>query len=138
VVIGKRKRRKKREMNKKVLSDLEKMNKDRAKAEAEYMEQREEVLDVHRMLGEGIQTTDELLKYLLFCINDCKQMEDLARKDNNNIVYSEAIGIRREFTKLLKLLMIPGNIMEGEEGEEEVDGTEEAHRVNNDGSEAYQ
>jgi len=122
-------------MDKRVLSDLEKMNKDRAKAEAEYMEQREEVLDIHRMLKEGIQNTDELLRYLVFCINDCKQMEDLARKENNNIIYSEAIGIRREFTKLLKLLMIPENIMEGDEEE---DGTEEAHRANNDGSEAYQ
>jgi len=119
-------------MDKKVLSDLEKMNKDRAKAEAEYMEQREEVLDVHRMLREGIQTTDELLRYLLFCINDCKQMEDLARKDNNNIVYSEAVGIRREFSKLLKLLLLTN-------GEEEVDENEgeAVHRENNDGMEGY-
>ena len=121
-------------MDKKVLSDLEKMNKDRAKAEKEYMEQREEMLDIHRMFEEGIADGDELLRYLAFCINDCKQMEDIARKDNNNIIYSEAIGIRREFTKLLKLLLIPDDVMEVEEGE---DGTEEAHRANNDGGEGY-
>ena len=121
-------------MNKKVLSDLEKMNKDRAKAEAEYMEQREEVLDIHRMLKEGIANGDELLRYLVFCIQDCKHMEDKARVDNNNIVYSEAIGIRREFTKLIKLLMLP----DGGEDRELEDGTEEKHRAKNDGGEAYQ
>ena len=124
-------------MDKKVLSDLEKMNKDRAKAEEEYMEQKEQVLDIHRMLREGIKDGGELYEYIVFCINDCKHMEDMARKDNNNIVYSEAIGIRREFTKLLELLMVPDNIMEGEEEEEEMDGTEEAHRANNDGGEGY-
>ena len=120
-------------MNEKVLSDLEKMNKDRAKAEKEYMEQKEDVLDIHRMLKEGIQSFEELFKYLVFCIDDCKHMEDRARDTNNNIIYSEAIGIRREFTKLLKLLLIP-------DGEEEVDENEgeAAHRANNDGSEAYQ
>jgi len=131
VVIRKRKRRIKK-MDRKILSDLEKMNKDRAKAEAEYMEQKEEMLDIHRMLKEGIADGDELLRYLVFCVNDCKHMEDIARKDNNSIVYSEAIGIRREFTKLLKLLLIPKD-----EEESEVDGTEEAHRENNDGSEGY-
>jgi len=118
-------------MDKKVLSDLEKMNKDRAKAEAEYMEQKEEVLDIHRMLKEGIADGDELLRYLVFCVNDCKHMEDLARKDNNNIIYSEAIGIRREFTKLLKLLLIP----EDEEADE--NEGEAIHRKNNDGMEGY-
>ena len=118
-------------MEKRVLSDLEKMDKDRAKAEAEYMEQKEEVLDIHRMLKEGIANDDELLRYLIFCINDCKQMEDLARKDNNNIVYSETIGIRREFSKLLELLLMP-------DGEEVSENEGEAiHRANNDGMEGF-
>ena len=120
-------------MDKKVLSDLEKMNKDRAKAEAEYMEQREEVLNIHRILKEGIADGSELYEYLVFCVNDCKHMEDIARKENNSIVYSEAIGIRREFTKLLKLLTMAEKVEECEE-----DGTEEAHRAKNDGSEAYE
>jgi len=120
-------------MDKKVLSDLEKMNKDRAKAEAEYMEQKEEVLDIHRMLKEGIANGDELLRYLVFCIDDCKRMEDRARETNNNIMYSETIGIRREFSKLLKLLLIPDDVIVAD-GE---DGTEEGHRANNDGGEAY-
>jgi len=123
-------------MDKKVLSDLEKMSKDRAKAEAEYIEQKEKVLDMHRMLKEGIKDGGELFEYLVFCINDCKHMEDLARKNNNNIMYSEAIGIRREFTKLLKLLTTAAR-EEEEEEEGGEDGTEEAHRANNDGGEAY-
>jgi len=96
------------------------------------------VLDIHRMLKEGIQSVEELFKYLVFCIDDCKHMEDRARDTNNNIIYSEAIGIRREFTKLLKLLLIPGDEEEEEEEEGgEEDGTEEGHRANNDGSEGY-
>jgi hypothetical protein len=121
-------------MNKKVLTDLEKMNKDRAKAEKEYEESKELVVEVHRIMNEGIQSPDELLTYLVACVNDAKHMEDLARAGNNNILYSEAIGIRREFTKLLKLL-VKGEI-EGEE-EEVVDGTEEKFREENDGNESY-
>ena len=120
-------------MDKKVLSNLEKMNKDRAKVEAEYMEQKEEELDIHRMLKEGIADGDELLRYLVFCINDCKHMEDKARETNNNIMYSETIGIRREFSKLLKLLLIPEDVME----EDEEDGTEEYFRKHNTGEEGY-
>jgi hypothetical protein len=121
-------------MDKKVLSDLEKMNKDRAKAEAEYAEQKEEVTEVFRIMREGIQNDEELVTYLVACIKDAKHMEDVARAKNNNIVYSEAIGIKREFTKLLKLLMIEG---EEEEAPEDVDGTEEKHRANNEGEEGY-
>jgi hypothetical protein len=118
-------------MDKKVLSDLEKMNKDRAKAEAEYAEQKEELAEVFRIMREGIKTDEELVTYIVACINDAKHAEDLARQANNNIMYSEAVGIRREFTKLLKLLMA-----EEEEGEPE-DGTEESHRINNEGDESY-
>ena len=121
-------------MDKKVLSDLEKMDKDRKKAEEEYMEQKEQVLDIHRILKEGITDGGDLYEYLVFCIKDCEHMEDIARRENNNIMYSETIGIRREFTKLLKLLTMGGE-EEEEEGDE--DGTEGAHRVNNDGSEGY-
>jgi len=116
------------------LSDLEKMNKDRKKAEEEYMEQKEQVLNIHRILKEGITDGGDLYEYLIFCVNDCKHMEDIARTSNNNIMYSEAVGIRREFTKLLKLLTMTE---EEDEEEGEVDGTEEAHRANNDGEEAY-
>jgi hypothetical protein len=121
-------------MNKKVLTDLEKMNKDRAKAEAEYAEQKEELTEVFRIMREGIETYEELVTYLVACINDAKHAEDLARQANNNIMYSEAVGIRREFTKLVKLLVEGG---EKEENLEDLDGTEEAHRANNEGEEAY-
>ena len=108
------------------------MNKDRAKAEAEYAEQKDNVLEVHRIINEGIQSVEELVTYLVACIDDAKHMEDLARSKNNTIMYSETVGIRREFTKLLKLLLI------NEDLEEELeDGTEEKHRLDNDGGEAY-
>jgi hypothetical protein len=119
-------------MDKKVLTDLERMDKDRAKAEAEYAEQKEELTEVFRIMREGIKTPEELFTYLVACINDAKHAEDLARQSNNTIMYSETVAIRREFVKLLKLLTV-----EEEENLEDVDGTEEAHRANNKGEEAY-
>jgi hypothetical protein len=121
-------------MEKKVLSDLEKMNKDRTRAEQEYMEQKEELTEVFRMMREGIKDGDELLTYLIACIKDAKHVEDVARKSNNTIMYSEAVGIKREFSKLLKLLVMNN---EEEENPEEVDGTEEKHRAENNGEEGY-
>jgi hypothetical protein len=119
-------------MNKKVLSDLEKMNKDRARAEQEFMKEKEEVTEIFRIMREGIKNSDELLIYLAGCIKDAKHMEDIARASNNNIMYSEAVAIRREMSKIGKLLSIGGQQVS------EVDGTEEAHRANNGGEEAYQ
>ena len=116
-------------MEKKVLTDLEKMNKDRARAEQEHMEQKEEVTEVFRIMREGISGVEELLIYLAACIKDAKHVEDIARASNNNIMYSEAIGIRREFSKLMELVLKDGTA---------VDGTEEAHRVKNEGEEGYQ
>ena len=121
-------------MDKKVVSDLEKMNKDRARAEEEYMEQKEEVTEVFRIMREGISDAEELLTYLAACIKDATHMEDVARASNNNILYSEAVAIRRELSKLLKLLLMDGTA-EVEDGVE--DGTEEAHRANNEGEEGY-
>lgn len=120
-------------MEERNLSDLEKMNAERKKAEAEYAEQREQMLDVKKIMREGVQDFDDLVKYLVAAIQDCKHMEDLGRMGNNNIMYSEAVGIRRELTKLLKLVLL-----EPEEEVENVDGTEEKHRANNDGNEGYQ
>jgi hypothetical protein len=110
------------------------MNKDRAKAEAEYAAQKEELTEVFRIMREGIETDEELVIYIAACIKDARHAEDLARGSNNTIMYSEAVGIRREFIKLLKLLMKGG---EREENFEDVDGTEEAHRANNEGEEGY-
>ena len=121
-------------MDKKVLSDLEKMNKDRAKAEAEYTAQKEELTEVFRIMREGIKNDEELVTYLVACIGDAKHMEDIARQGNNTIMYSETVAIKREFTKLLKLLLKGGEEMEDLT---DVDGTEEKHREVNDGSEGY-
>ena len=119
----------------KVTSDLEKMGKDRRKAEEEYLEHRDYMLEVKRIENEGISDVNELLTYLVAVIEGVEHSEDLARAANNAIVYSEAIGIKREMQKIVKLVMKSGTVTE--QGESE-GGTEESHRAENDGQEAYQ
>jgi GTPase Era involved in 16S rRNA processing len=127
------KRRKKEKMDKKVLSDLEKMNKSREEQAKAFMEQKEETLEVFRITQEGINGTEELLTYLVACVKDAAHMEDVARSSNNSIMYSEAVAVRREFSKLLKLLFMNTE----EENFEETDGTEENFRKENEGEEGY-
>lgn len=122
-------------MYKKVLSDLEKMNKSREEQAKAYMEKKEQMLEVYRITREGISNVEELVTYLVACIEDAEHMEDISRKENNNIMYSETIAIRREFTKLLKLMLMDGT---ADQKIEDIDGTEEAHRANSEGEEAYQ
>lgn len=119
---------------KKVESDLEKMNKDRRKAEEEYIDSQAQMLEVRRIMKDGITNVDELILYTADVILSVTHSEDLARANNNSIVYSEAVGIRREFTKLLELILKDGTAIPMED----VDGSEEAHRANNTGEEAYQ
>lgn len=121
----------KRKMEKKNQSDLEKMEAERAKADAEYIESRDALLNFHRMMREGVNGVDDLVTYLAFVIQDAKHMEDIGRMQNNPILYSEAIAIHREFEKLLNLVMFDGT------AEQVMDGTEEAHRENNKGEEGY-
>ena len=120
-------------MEKEKLTDLEKITAERKKAEAEYLESQQSMLNVKRIMREGINDFEELVQYLVAAIQDAKHMEDLARASNNNIMYSETVGIRREFSKLLKLLLM----VEKEEDPEEMDGTEEKHRKENNGEEGY-
>jgi hypothetical protein len=115
------------------LSDLDKMNAERRKAEAEYLESQQNMLNVKRIMREGINNVEDLVEYVVACIGDAKHMEDMARASNNNIMYAETIGIRREFVKLLKLVFLDGTAEQVME-----DGTEEAHRAKNEGEEAYQ
>ena len=115
----------------KVVSDLEKMGKDRRKAEEEYLESQERMLEVQRIRREGISDVEDLITYSFDVIESVKHSEDLARMQNNAIVYSEAVGIRREFEKLLELILKDGSAMEN------IEGTEENHRANNDGEEGY-
>lgn len=120
-------------MSKKVNSDLEKMNRDRRKAEEAYLANQQAVLNVHRIIKEGIDNTDDLVDYLVFGIEDAKVMEDAGRKANNSIVYAEAIAVRREFGKLIDLLA-----KAGERADEEAEhGGERKHRENNEGDESY-
>lgn len=118
-------------MEKEKLSDLEKINAERRKAEAEYIESQQEMLNVKRIMREGIKDFEELVQYLVACVQDAKHMEDMARASNNAIMYAETVGIRREFSKLLRLVLME------EEEEEAPDGSEEAHRANNEGEEGY-
>ena len=121
-----------KKMDKKNLTDLEKMSAERKKAEAEYLDSQQDMLNVKRIMREGINNVEDLVKYLVACIKDAKHMEDLARASNNNIMYSETVGIRREFLKLLKLVFLDGTAKEA------MDGTEEKHRAENSGEEGYQ
>ena len=123
-------------MSEKTESDLEKMNKDRRRAEEEYLKSQEVVLEVKRIQREGIQSPEDLLTYITAVIEDAKHSEDMGRLKNNPIVYSEAIGIRREFVKIVKLLVLADrNLMEEEEEAE--NAGEEEHRANNEGLEGF-
>ena len=114
-----------------MVSDLEKMKIERAKAENEYMDGQQQMLEIRRIMREGITNVDELVLYVADVIQGVTHVEDLARASNNAITYSEAVGIRREFTKLLELVLEDGSAMP-------MDGTEEKHRENNEGEEGYQ
>lgn len=122
-------------MSKQITSDLEKMNKDRRKAEQEYLENQQTKIEVRRIMRDGIVCVEELLLYVDAAIRDAKHFEDLARASNNNIMYSEAVGIKREFEKLLNLVLMDGSA--AKQMMENIDGTEEKFRKENDGSEAY-
>ena len=113
-------------------SDLEKMGKDHRKAEEDYLENQQRMFEVRRIQRDGINSVEELLLYVTDVIASVKHSEDLARQNDNGIVYSEAIGIRREMEKLLNLVLMDGTALKS------IDGTEEAHRANNKGDEAYQ
>ena len=117
---------------KKMVSDLEKMNKDRRKAEEVYLAGQKRMLEMQRIIRDGITKVEELVLYVNDVIASVSHDEDVARTQNNSIVYSEAIGIRREFSKLLNL------VTKDKMTKEKIDGTEEKHRLNNEGEEGYQ
>ena len=118
-------------MSNKVVSDLEEMGKDRRKAEEAYIEEMEYKVEVQRIQREGISNVEDLITYTSRVIEEVKHAETVARVANNSIMYSEAIGIRREFEKLLNLVLMDGTAVE------QMDGTEEKHRENNKGEEGY-
>jgi len=112
----------------KASSDLEKMKKDRRRAEEEYLNTMNRRIEVERITREGIKTQGELILYLRERVDGAKITEDAAKLSNNLILYSEANAIQREFRFLLSLIMLP---------EVEAETQEEAHRQNTDGGEAY-
>ena len=98
------------------------------------MNNEEQAIEVEKIQQEGISNVDELLTYLVSVIENAKYSEDMARINNNPIIYSEVIGIKREFQKLLKLLIKDGTTIEMADENE----GERQHRENNDGQEGYQ
>lgn len=120
-------------MSKKVESDLEKMNKDRRRAEEEYLASQEKMLNTHRIIKEGIMSPQDLIDYLEFGVMDARAMEDKGRATNNLIMYSEAIAVRREFGKVLNLLYRGGEKLKMEAE----NGGEITHREKNGGMEGY-
>lgn len=115
----------------KVETDLEKMYKDRRKAEEAYLKSMEQKLEIERIKKEGISGVEDLVFYINEIIGSVMHSEDLARMQNNSLVYSEAIGIRREMEKLLNLIFMDGTDVE------KIEGTEEKFRKENDGYEGY-
>lgn len=111
-------------MIRKMASDLEKMNMERRKAEEEYLDGQQQMLEIRRIMRDGISDVNELVLYVADVITSVARSEDLARASNNDIVYSEAVGIRREFTKLLKLILKDGTAMPMEEVDEVEDKKE--------------
>ena len=112
-------------------TDLEKLNKDRRRAEEEYLASQQAMLEIRRIQRDGINNVEDLVLYVNDVIGSVIHAEDLARASNNNIIYSEAVGIRREMGKLLDLIFKDGMAMES------IDGTEEKHRETNKGEEGY-
>lgn len=110
---------------------IEAMNKDKRKADEAYIENQRAIQNIQRIIQEGISNVEDLTAYLHFVIEDARHMEDIARQTNNNIIYSETIAVKREFLKLLELVFKDGSAAAA------IDGTEEAHREGNDGSEGY-
>ena len=112
----------------KTSTDLDKLKADRQRAEREYIDSMNRRLEVERITREGIKTQDELILYLQEGIENVKLSEDAARLSNNAIVYSESIAIKREFRKLLSLIMLP---------EVQAETAEEVHRQSTTGEEGY-
>jgi len=100
-------------MEKKVLTDLEKMNMERKRAWEEYEESYVKQRELDRLMDEGIKTFDELVFYIRETLKATDNLNVTARNMNNQILYIESVAVRREFKILLNL------ILEGEEEEEE-------------------
>jgi len=100
-------------MEKKVLSDLEKMNMERKRAWDEYEKSYVKQRELDRLMDEGIKNFDELVFYIRETLKATDNLNVTARNMNNNILYIESVAVRREFKILLNL------ILEGEEEEEE-------------------
>ena len=106
-------------MEKRILTDLEKMNMERERAWKEYERSYVKKKEIDRLMDEGIKTFDELVFYLRETLRASEDINVSARNMNNQILYIESVAVKREFKILLNLIL-----MGEEEEEEKEDGME--------------
>ena len=105
-------------MEKRILSDLEKMNMERERAWKEYEKSYVKKREIDRLMDEGIKNFDELVFYIRETLKASEEINVNARNVNNEILYIESVAVKREFKILLNLILI------GEEDEEKEEGME--------------
>ncbi|RLF97017.1 hypothetical protein DRN58_09260 [Thermococci archaeon] len=103
----------KKKMEKRILSDLEKMNVERKRAWKEYEKNYVKQRELDRLMDEGIKNFDELVFYIRETIKAANNLNLAARNSDNKLLYVESTAVRREFKILLNLILV------GEEKEEE-------------------
>jgi len=105
-------------MEKRILTDLEKMNMERERAWKEYEKSYVKKREIDRLMDEGIKNFDELVFYIRETLKASEEINVNARNVNNEILYIESVAVKREFKILLNLILI------GEEDEEKEEGME--------------
>ncbi len=106
-------------MEKRILSDLEKMNMERERAWREYEKSYVKKREIDRLMDEGIKNFDELVFYIRETLKASEEINVNARNINNQILYIESVAVKREFKILLNLIL-----MGEEEEEEKIEGME--------------
>jgi len=105
-------------MEKRILTDLEKMNMERERAWKEYEKSYVKKREIDRLMDEGIKNFDELVFYIRETLKASEEINVNARNVNNEILYIESVAVKREFKILLNLILM------GEEEEEKEEGME--------------
>ena len=105
-------------LEKRILTDLEKMNMERERAWREYERSYVKKKEIDRLMDEGIKNFDELVFYIRETLKASEEINVNARNVNNEILYIESVAVKREFKILLNLILI------GEEEEEKEEGME--------------
>ena len=106
-------------MEKKILSDLEKMSLERKRAWEEYEKSYVKRREIDRLMDEGIKNFDELVFYIRETLKASDEINVNARNVNNEILYIESVAVKREFKILLNLILMGEEEEEPERNEEE-------------------